>query len=143
MGYPRHAGRYTANSNVPVDQSRHEIHRILARHRAKDIGYESTPTGSVLRFVLQGHPIRFAVPAPDPQAREFWFTPTGQQRSWEAAAEAHAANERQRWRALTQLIRAKIQAIEIGVLSFDSEFAPYRVTEVSTPDVPALVHSSN
>jgi hypothetical protein len=72
--------------------------------------------------------VRFALDLPDPADREFTHTPTrGTERS---AAQAEAAWEqacRQRWRALALAVKAKLEAVESGIATFEEEFAAYLV----------------
>src|SRR4051812_22118816 len=77
----------------------------------------------MIGFVINNREVRFVLPMPDPSAREFTHTPAkGLLRT---AAQQEAEYEqavRQRWRALNLVIKAKLEAVEAGIVDFDTEF---------------------
>lgn len=79
--------------------------------------------GAVVGFVLNNRQLRFVLSMPDRNAREFTHTPTRRTRRTEAQAyEAWEQACRQRWRALNLVIKAKLEAVESGISTFDNEF---------------------
>lgn len=115
--------RYAADTSVSVERSRAEIETILRRYKADQFGYATNMRGATVMFTLAGRHIRFILPLPDPQAREFTHTPAkGLPRT---AAEAERAWEqacRQRWRALALVIKAKLEAVAAGITTIEDEF---------------------
>lgn len=115
--------RYAADTSVSVDKSRAEIEAILRRYKADAFGYATNANGATVMFTLAGRHIRFILPLPDPQAREFTHTPAKNlprtaaeaERSWEQAC-------RQRWRALALVIKAKLEAVSAGITTVEDEF---------------------
>jgi hypothetical protein len=83
----------------------------------------------VIMFQTKGRRVKFVLPLPDRQAREFTHTPTrGTPRTAEQAAAAWEQASRQRWRALALVIKAKLEAVEAGITVFDDEFLAHMVT---------------
>lgn len=81
----------------------------------------------MLAFVANGRQVRFVLPLPDRDAPEFTKTPTGRDRSASAANEAYEQAVRQRWRALALVIKAKLEAVDTGIVDFTSEFLAHLV----------------
>lgn len=77
---------------------------------------------------MAGRRIRFELPLPDRNAREFTHTPSrNTARSSAQALEAWEQACRQRWRALSLAIKAKLEAVECGITDFESEFLAHIV----------------
>ena len=120
------ADRYAQQTTVPVEKTRMEIERTLARYGADAFGYMTAPSKARLAFRLSGRHIRFELPLPDPQADEFVYVTQGargrQRRSEESRARAVEQASRQRWRALALIIKAKLEAVAAGVTTIEDEF---------------------
>jgi hypothetical protein len=117
-------GRYAADTSVSSDRSRAEIERTLARYGAKSFMYGWDENRAVVGFIADGRQVRFLLPMPDRDAREFTHTPARNTKRSPAQAEAaYEQSVRQRWRALSLVIKAKLEAVEAGIVSFDEEFA--------------------
>lgn len=134
--------RYAENTSVPVEKSRAEIETILQRYGADafQYGWSNTPPQSLVQFRAQNRVIRFVLPLPDKNAEEFWSTPA--KRNRRTAEQAHKAWEqacRQRWRALTLAIKAKLEAVETGIAEFEEEFLAYIVDPESQRTVGELI----
>lgn len=75
------------------------------------------------QFEAKDRRIRFILPLPDPKERRFTHTEArGAPRTAEAAREAWEQACRQSWRALALVIKAKLEAVAAGIVSFESEF---------------------
>ena len=115
--------RYASRTTVSADNSRVEIERVLIRYGASAFGYMQDGGLTVIAFRMRGRHIKFLLPLPDPSERRFTHnsrgkrTPDLAQREWEQACRA-------RWRALLLIVKAKLEAIESGVASFENEFLP-------------------
>jgi hypothetical protein len=115
--------RYAESTSVASDRSRAEIERTLARYGARQFMYGWDQDNAIVGFVANDRQVRFMLPLPDRNAREFTHTPNrGNPRTAAAAEEAYEQSVRQRWRALALVIKAKLEAVEAGIVSFDSEF---------------------
>jgi hypothetical protein len=120
--------RYAENTSVSVESSRGEIERTLQRYGAASFAYGWDQERAVIEFHHQDRKIRFVLPLPDRSAREFTHTPGRHNRRSEA--DAYKAWEqacRQRWRALALAIKAKLEAVEAGITTFEDEFMAHIV----------------
>lgn len=120
--------RYAAGTDVSSDRSRAEIERTLQRYGASQFMYGYDNTRAVVGFIINNRQVRFVLPMPDPNDREFTHTPgRGQKRSPEQARAQWEQATRQRWRALNLVIKAKLEAVESGIVTFDAEFLAHLV----------------
>lgn len=114
---------YAADTSVSVEKSRAEIERTVQRWGAEQFMYGWDATNAVVGFRMQNRQLRFILSMPDRQAKEFLFTPARKTRRTDAQAyEAWEQACRQRWRALNLVIKAKLEAVESGISTFDNEF---------------------
>lgn len=123
---------YAANTDVSADRSRGEIERQIRRYGGRKFMYgweEDGPSPrAVLAFVLHDRQVRFVLPLPDRDSREFTHTPSkGQRRAADAAEAAYEQAIRSRWRSLTLVIRAKLEAVSAGIVTFEDEFLAHFV----------------
>lgn len=115
---------YASTTSVDSSKSRAEIERTLARYGATGFMYGWDLTSAVVGFIVSGRQIRFTLPLPDREAKEFTHTPSkGLRRSADQVEQAYEQAVRQRWRALALVIKAKLEAVEAGIVSFEQEFA--------------------
>jgi hypothetical protein len=118
---------YAADTKVNVDRTLSEIERTVDRWGADEFAYGRSGTRGVIGFSMNGRSIRFVVPLPDEGSREFTHSETGRQRTATAARNAYEQAVKQRWRALALVIKAKLEAVETGIVSFESEFGMHMV----------------
>lgn len=121
------SSRYASGTEVPTDRSRSEIEKTLRRYGASQFAYAWDDSHAILGFTAHQRQIRFVVPLPDPNAREFTVTETGRARSASAAADAYERAVRQTWRVLALVIKAKLEAVEARLVAFEDEFLPFTV----------------
>lgn len=119
--------RYAEKTTVSSDRSRAEIERLLARYGATRFIYGWEEGRAVVGFTMNSRQVRFVLPIPDREAREFTHTPTGRLRSTKAYEEAHEQAVRQSWRALALVIKAKLEAVASGIVTFEDEFLAHIV----------------
>jgi hypothetical protein len=113
--------RYAEKTTVSSDSSRNEIERTLTRYGAESFMYASRAGEAVIAFEARGRRIKFHLPLPAKSA--FARTPDkGLMRSTEATQKAWEQGCRQRWRALALAIKAKLEAVEAGITTFEDEF---------------------
>lgn len=119
--------KYAENTEVSVAKSRAEIETIISRYGAT--GFLSGWRGdlAMIEFELKHCRIRFMLPLPDRNAQEFTHGKLGNSHTatrlppdkaaarWEQAC-------RQRWRALALAIKAKLEAVECEISTFEQEF---------------------
>jgi len=91
--------RYADRTKVPVSQSRAELEQVLARYGADAFGWGWEGSRAVVSFRAHDRFIRFTVEIPE-----------------------SAQQERQRWRALILVVKAKLESVESGIESFEQAF---------------------
>jgi hypothetical protein len=116
------SGQYAHGTSVDSAASRAEIERTLVRYGASSFVSGWQDDAAMIGFVADGRQVRFVLRLPDPSAPEFTRTPTGQIRTTKAARSACDQAVRQRWRALALVVKAKLEAVASGIVSFDAEF---------------------
>ena len=119
--------RYAESTTVPSDRSRAEIEKTLARYGATTFQYGWQQDRAAIGFVMSGRQIRFILPLPDRENPDFTRTPTGKSRTATAAEAAYEQAVRQRWRALALMVKAKLEAVASGIVTFEEEFLPHTV----------------
>lgn len=127
--------RYAEQTEVPVERSRAEIERSLTRYGATGFVYGWTDQRALVQFSMRDRAVRFLLPLPDRNADEFTKRTVNQSgaRKTRPADEAERVWERacrQRWRALALVIKAKLEAVESGIVTFDEEF----LAQIVLPD---------
>jgi hypothetical protein len=116
---------YAADTKVSVEQSRRELERTLTRYGVSAFSYGHDGERAVVMFAAHGRHVRLEMPVP-PLA-EFALTPTGLKRAGNAMEDARAKAQRQRWRALVLVVKAKLEAVDSGLISFEDEFLAHIV----------------
>lgn len=115
--------RYANKTGVSSEKSRAEIEKTLVRYGATSFAYMTEGAKAAIAFQAQGRRIRMIVPLPDPKAYE--KSPAGRRWPKERGMKAWEQAGRQRWRALSLVVKAKLEAVESGVATFEQEFLPY------------------
>ena len=116
-------GEYAKGTSVSVERSMEEIRRSLQRYGADCFGYLDEPGSATVGFRVHGKMVRFVVPLPDRTAAEFTRTPDrGLKRTAKQAEAAYDQEVRRRWRALSLVVKAKLEAVSSGIVTFDQEF---------------------
>lgn len=125
------SGVFAAATKVSAEQSRGEIERILSRYGATAFGYGWNELGAVVTFEAHGRRIQFTLAMPsrdDPRFTSYTRGKVSQTRYRRTDAEAERLWEqatRQRWRALALVVKAKLEAVAVGISTFETEFLPY------------------
>lgn len=114
---------YAEKTSVSVAKTKADIEDLIQKAGAVQFvsGYKENM--AVIGFSLANRQIRFVLPLPDKQDKEFWYTP--ERRNKRTEQQAHAAWEqacRSRWRALYLIIKAKLEAVESGISTVEREF---------------------
>lgn len=116
-------GRYAANTEVSAERSRAEIEQVLARYGADKFLSGWAGQQAVIGFQCHDRLVRFMLTLPDRADRQFTRTEArGQLRTQDAAVKAWEQACRQRWRALCLCIKAKLEAVESEIESFEEAF---------------------
>lgn len=124
--------KYASETTVSAEKSRGEIETVLKRYGASHFGYMSAPDRVVIGFQAHATRVKFELPLPDPKARA--FTHKKGRQSWHddertplQAEQAHAQAVRQCWRALLLVIKAKLEAVDAEITTFEEEFLAHIV----------------
>jgi hypothetical protein len=94
--------RYAEDTRVPVDRTKQELEQLLRKHGAEGFAAGWDARQDRVEFLWKGKQIRFVLPR-DPKTS----TPQG---------------DRQRWRALLLVVKAKLEAVRAGIAVFEQEF---------------------
>lgn len=125
---------YAAGTHVSAEKSRAELETMLGKYGATDRGFRVNDTlgTAAVMFVIAGKKYRIDVPMPqrglaennrpDQQNPRGWF-------GWDSAKRQQYKDKqyeqacRERWRGFVLLVKAKLEAVRIGLSSVDREFA--------------------
>lgn len=114
---------YVAATKVSSEQSRTEIERILIRYGADQFAYGWEPGKAMIQFRAHDRLIRFTLPLPERDDEAFTRTPVSREfRSFDSAQRAYEQAVRQKWRALVLFVKAQLEAIEAGLVTFEDVF---------------------
>jgi hypothetical protein len=118
---------YAEETSEPVERSRAEIEELLRKYGADQFASGWSGKRAVVQFLAEGRTIRFVLPLPNPTDTQFTQHPryTYKYRSTEAAKNAYEQQVQRRWRALALVIKAKLEAVETGIATFENEFMPH------------------
>lgn len=125
--------RYAKATVVPIERSRAEIERLLTNYGASEFtsgwAQRDGQKFAAIEFVTHDRKIRFNLPMPDRNDKEFTMTSHRypKRRSGAVADKAWEQGCRQRWRALLLCIKAKLEAVESGITEFEAEFMAHIV----------------
>lgn len=124
--------RYAQNTSVSVAKSRAEIEEIVTRYKADQFGtaLDSTTGRAMIQFRVDLWVVRFELPLPDRNDKQFTHYKRGMseyKRTDQQAEQQYEQACRQRWRALALAIKAKLEAVECGITTFEEEFLAHLV----------------
>lgn len=116
---------YASETSVSVENSRAEIERTLRRYKADAFAYSIDGRKAMIAFRIADRHVRFLMTMPDPNDDAFWLFKQGRsvfrrvqgegEKRWEQAC-------RQKWRALALVIKAKLEAVSVGISTIEDEF---------------------
>lgn len=121
------ASKYANGTEVPTDRSLAEIRATLRRYGATSFAFGEEAGWAMVGFAANDRKVRFALRLPDPDSAEFTRTPTGKSRTAAAAESAYEAAVRQVYRVFAYVIKAKLEAVESGLVTFQAEFLAHLV----------------
>jgi len=103
--------RYAKNTSVPISRSKAQIEETLLRYGITELGMGVSPRGDGIIFKKEGRLYKINVPNPN-------------QDDYSTDLQYEQAR-RQRWRILLLSVKAKLEEIEAGLISFDDQFLAY------------------
>lgn len=121
-------GKYAKDTAVSSELSRLDIEKTLLRYGATGFAYATEAGKAVIAFKMSQRQVRFVLPLPDISSDEFRLTPQRKTvRTQAAQFEAWEQECRRCWRALLLVVKAKLEAIDTGIATFDEEFMAHIV----------------
>lgn len=135
--------RYAQRTTVSAAKSKAEIEKLVSRYGATQFMQGWRAGHAEIGFHCNGRLIRFDLPLPDRE--EFAQDSLGRDRSQKALEAARDQEYRRRWRSLALVIKAKLEAVETGVTTFEQEFLAHIVLPngqtVGESAIPAIEHA--
>jgi hypothetical protein len=122
--------RYASETTVPVERSKAEIEQLLIRYKATAFTSGWQEGAAFIAFQIKGLYIRFTLPVPNRSEKRFTHKVVRGHLTKRTEGQAERAWEqehRQRWRALLLVVKAKLEAVEIGISSLEHEFLAFIV----------------
>ncbi len=116
---------YASKTEVPVVKTKAEIEAICERYGAGQFLSGWKEDCAIIGFTMAGRQIRFILPMPGKSDKAFTHY---KQHGYECVRKETAAIAlweqacRSRWRALLLVIKAKLEAVEIGISTVENEF---------------------
>lgn len=119
---------FAESTSVPVERSQAQIKALVQRAGCDQYATFDSEDRAMVVFTREGRMIRFELQLPARSEKRFWSTPGGRrQRSQEQAYQAWEQDCRRAWRALWLVIKAKLEAVETGITTFEDEFLSHFV----------------
>jgi hypothetical protein len=133
--------KFAEGTTVPVEKSRAEIEGLLKRYGAGEFFSGWKDTSAEIGFRAKERFVKFSIEMPPRTDRRFThqkFRGRIEPVSPERVAAAWAQEERRRWRALLLVIKAKLEAIDSGISTFEREFLAFIMLPDGTSVVDAI-----
>lgn len=114
---------YAEKTSVSVSKTKADIEELIQRAGAGQFISGFKEDMAVIGFTLADRQIRFVLPLPDKQDKQFWYTP--ERKNKRSNEQAYAAWEqacRSKWRALYLIVKAKLEAVDAGISTVEREF---------------------
>ncbi len=101
--------KFAATTKVPVETTRNEIEKTLARYGADRFAYFTEPGKAIIVFEANDRRLRFDLPV--------------------AAGDSDKEKQsaRQKWRALLLCVKAKLESVTSGIETFEEAFLAHVV----------------
>ena len=120
---------YAEKTSVSVAKTKADIEELVQKYGADQFISGFKDNIAIVGFSLADRQVRFVLPLPD--KAEFLYTPgRGQRRTADAARAAWEQACRSKWRALYLVIKAKLEAVDAGISTFEREF----LADIVLPD---------
>lgn len=119
---------FAENTTVAPEKSQADIQATLRRYGATEFLSGWSGDKALIGFRLKGRAVRFVLNLPSRSDKRFQVTPgRHMRRSAEAALKEWEQEVRRRWRALLLTIKAKFEAVESSIETFEEAFMPHFV----------------
>ena len=142
-------GKFAQTTTVDEGRTKAEIESTLKRYGADRFGYMADAAQASIAFELKGRRIRITINLP--QRRDFYKTESGLTRTLSGAiTAAHEKAQRQIWRALLLVIKAKLESVDSGIETLEEAFMPHvllpdgrTVSEWLTPQIESAYQTNS
>lgn len=119
--------KYAKNTTVSIEKSKGELERVLIKYGAKRFATGWDDKSAVIMFTMNDKGLKFTIPIPSkddiPQLNSY-----GRKRPENVIYQDYEKAQRQVWRAVVLIIKAKLESVESGICFFEQEFLPYFIT---------------
>ena len=119
--------RYAEGTSVSPERSQMEISETLRKYGASGFAYGWEDRKAMIGFRFNDRQVRIFLDLPEASDPEFARTTTGRTRDAAGRRTAFEAETRRRWRALALAIKAKLEAVETGITTFEEEWLAHIV----------------
>lgn len=136
--------KFAQQTSVSAAKSREELEKVLTKYGVSGFQYsnrgdmagimfdypvyDETVSPRQVRTIIR---VKFILDLPDPKDPEFSMRKFRggalRPRDKESAQKLHEQATRQRWRALLLVVKAKLEAVESGISTFENEFLAHIV----------------
>ncbi len=120
---------YAENTTVSIEKSQAEIQQTLRRYKASSFMFGEDVDRGIVAFVINDRKIKMQLPLPTELATRHWWASgkqlSGRKRTEIQARTALEQERKARWRGLLLCIKAKLEAVDAGIESFDQAFLAY------------------
>lgn len=120
---------FAEGTSVPIERSKAEIESMLIRYGADQFVSGWGEHEAKIQFRAKGRYVRFVLPIPPKTEKRF----TRQARyDWKPRTQGEALKAwegelRRLWRALALVVKAKLEAVQSGIVGFEDEFMAHIV----------------
>lgn len=119
--------RYAENTRVAASKTVNDILATLVKSGIDEFAQMNTQSGATILFKFDGVNYKIQLPYPDPSDVSITHTPQGRSRNKSDQGAFFQKELDRKMRAFLLVIKAKLVAVEEGIVSFESEFLSYAV----------------
>jgi len=112
---------YAEGTTVSPESSQQEIAKVVRKYGASGYVHGWQDDKAMVEFIADARRVRFVITLPS-DWREFILTPKKVRRTQVQAESAMEAEVRRIWRALALVIKAKLEVVESGITTLETEF---------------------
>jgi hypothetical protein len=119
---------FAQNTSVSIERSKAEIEKLLKRYGATTVMSAWDREKAAVAFTMHGRAIRMLLPLPKETDPDFKTAHRhGYETKLAARSRKHEQELRRRWRAFLLVIKAKLEAVESGIVTFEEEWLAHFV----------------
>lgn len=115
------------DTTVPANKTKGEVRDLLAKYGVQQFGIIEEPCRALIGFTHRGRTVKIEVPLPDKGLRATSKSGGYLAPGSPAALKAHEQEERRIWRAVRAWVFAQLEAVESGIVTFESVWLPWTV----------------